>query len=205
MHVWPPALTSFTQLQNSRLCHVVDIEGERLRNVQKIKLARAKRVKRARLLFSIVIHVNFWRSVVAVVIESMVWNHFSFLTKTATECNTRSQLPNIFVACSRLSYSRVGTNRKGTPNASSTCFFASRFRISPLSLLFRNLEQADVLVNRFNWLLFLPGGFSSLHEDFSVSMYRLPIVANTVCQLSSALVNSFTGWFSIAKDYSVSI
>ena len=46
-----------TQLQNSRLCHVVDIEGERLRNVQKIKLARAKRVKRARLLFSIVIHV----------------------------------------------------------------------------------------------------------------------------------------------------
>lgn len=160
MHVWPPAHTSSTQLQNSRLCHVVDIEGERLRNVQKRKLARAKR---ARLLFSIVIHVNVWRSVVAVVTESMVSpNHYSFLTKTATECNTRSQLPNIFVACSGLSYSRVGTNRKGTPNASSTCFFATRFRISPLSLLFRNLEQADVLVNRFNWLLFLPGSFSSL-------------------------------------------
>ena len=163
MHVWPPALTSSTQLQNSRLCHVVDIEGERLRNVQKIKLARAKREKRARLLFSIVIHVKFWRSVVAVVIESMVSpNHYFFLTKKATRCNTRSQLPNIFVACSGLSYSRVGTNTKGTPNASSTCFFATRFRISALSLLFRNLEQADVLVNRFNWLLFLPGSFSSL-------------------------------------------
>ena len=58
MKVLPQVLTSSTQLQDSRLCHVVDIEGERLRNVQKIKLACAKREKRARLLFSIFIYVN---------------------------------------------------------------------------------------------------------------------------------------------------
>ena len=106
----------------------MDIEGERQQNVQKIKLVRAKREKRAKRCFPL---SSSYR------IQWFLYNHWPLLTKTWEKCNSRSSQkpPHVLSANKRIFWRACDGFLSPACGAISVCQLHSVFEKSWVSRL----------------------------------------------------------------------